>query len=875
MRFSMPGQRQLVAGARFAAAETVPRARRIRVVVGVLGLAMLAGVAAGAVNVAPARAADGEATVKCEPGVVYTMSASGNINKVKSDGSALGASDLPIPPLTSGVSGELNGLALTKGGTYAYLVRDTLTNGAVTVYRHDVNSGQTVSYPGATGVSAADTTFVLGGIDPVSEIYYYGRILKEVANAATFLELYGFDTTTNTNIGYVGKVAVGLDTSNNVRSSGDLVFDTGGRMHFVAGSGTTIRNSSVFMTVNEPLPRVSTTAATAALPATRLGDYLELNLAADGGTGARVARRVNGIAFDNGYLLVSTYSPDLANNVAYSYFKVNLNARKVVNSTFGEVIGYASRWTAPAAHAPVDMATCQYNNSLTVQKNIVRRFASGDQFRVQIFSGGSATETSSGVTSGSTTGVRTEASATAYSLPLGGTAIKISENATTASNGNLANYTSSYVCKDGLGTVIRDANNAEVRGTGITTSFAFPPHVPDGVHVTCVFTNTPKVAHVTVKKTWVGAYSGDTATFTANTETGTSTAPATNSEVISADFDQGSTVTVAEAMSSANRGTSYTQALACREDVSGAAVTVVAGKFTLGTNDITCTFTNTNTSASVVVDKKWIVDGVAYDNGAQPAGLEAALTLTGPAVADASSPTWGKVRSGYAAGDTVNINETTSIDESLINCRLTDSQVTRANGATVAASLNSDYPARLLAGANSYTITNTVACETRLTLLKFIDTSNGGTLKPSDFTLTAKSESGDAVGVPGVDAVPARAVPVNTMDVTARSPYVLSESSAADLAYIRINLQRYTGKLASDGSLTDPNAWAVVAPTISVGTGQHEVYRFVNASVPRLNLPLTGGAGPARYLLAGGGMLLAAFLLAAWVVVRRICSSSL
>ena len=54
-------------------------------------------------------------------------------------------------------------------------------------------------------------------------------------------------------------------------------------MHFVASSGGTVPNSSVFMTVNEPLPQVATTTATAPLGATRLGDYLELNLTDNGG----------------------------------------------------------------------------------------------------------------------------------------------------------------------------------------------------------------------------------------------------------------------------------------------------------------------------------------------------------------------------------------------------------------------------------------------------------------------------------------------------------------------------------------------------------------------------------------------------------------
>ena len=39
-------------------------------------------------------------------------------------------------------------------------------------------------------------------------------------------------------------------------------------------------------------------------------------------------------------------------------------------------------------------------------------------------------------------------------------------------------------------------------------------------------------------------------------------------------------------------------------------------------------------------------------------------------------------------------------------------------------------------------------------------------------------------------------------------------------------------------------------------------YRFVNASAPAMALPLTGGAGSSPYMLAGGGLLLAALAVA-------------
>ncbi|MDD0859194.1 hypothetical protein NHF46_18635 [Arthrobacter alpinus] len=135
-----------------------------------------------------------------------------------------------------------------------------------------------------------------------------------------------------------------------------------------------------------------------------------------------------------------------------------------------------------------------------------------------------------------------------------------------------------------------------------------------------------------------------------------------------------------------------------------------------------------------MVQKQWIVDGKAYTNGQQPAGISAALTLTG-----ATAPKWGTVYSGYFAGNTVTIDETTTIDPTMA-CKVTDSKVTLANGTKI--SSNVPYAAVLAAGDNSYTVTNTVKCTTVLTLLKFIDNSNGGTLVPGDFTLTAKPGTG-------------------------------------------------------------------------------------------------------------------------------------
>ena len=402
--------------------------------------------------------------------------------------------------------------------------------------------------------------------------------------------------------------------------------------------------------------------------------------------------------------------------------------------------------------------------------------------------------------------------------------------------------------------------NVPVTNSG-TLGFTVTINPADAISCEVINAKIPlPVAKVTVIKTWVNAVDGDTASFTANTQSGSSTAP-TNGNVITANFAQGTKVNVAEVLASTNKGV-YTTTLRCT-DAAGTSVGTVEqggmkGSFTLGASNVTCTYTNTNASATLVVAKKWIVDGVAYNNGQQPAGISAALALTG-----ATAPEWGTVYTGYSAGNTATIAETTTIDPTMA-CKVTDSQVTLANGTATSGKV--PYTAVLRAGANTYTVTNTVECTTALTLLKFIDGSNGGTLVPGDFTLTAKPSTGPALEVTGANTV----AESNTKSVTAGLNYTLSESSDSKPAYLQLSLQRYTGTFNPDGSLANSQAWADVAtPMVSVKTGHHEVYRFVNASAPTMTLPLTGGTGSIAYLLVGGGLLLLALLATAWILVRR------
>ncbi len=110
-------------------------------------------------------------------------------------------------------------------------------------------------------------------------------------------------------------------------------------------------------------------------------------------------------------------------------------------------------------------------------------------------------------------------------------------------------------------------------------------------------------------------------------------------------------------------------------------------------------------------------------DGQQPPGLSAQLSIAG-----VNHP-FGVVVGGFTSGQTVALNET--VTNTLPLCTVTSQRVTLANGATVSATL--PYSATLLAGANTYTITNVVTCTSSLQLTK---TVVGGTALPTAWTLT-------------------------------------------------------------------------------------------------------------------------------------------
>ncbi len=154
---------------------------------------------------------------------------------------------------------------------------------------------------------------------------------------------------------------------------------------------------------------------------------------------------------------------------------------------------------------------------------------------------------------------------------------------------------------------------------------------------------------------------------------------------------------------------------------------------------VVCIVTNTPSAADLTVAKTWSVTSngktTTYADGKQPAGLTATLSLdTG---AGAAQVAWGSKVTGLKAGQKVAVSEKTTIDPSLPGCKLTSSQLTSFNSATLA----SDVPTSLtmIGGSNTATVTNAVTCDTTLTLNKKVV---GGTADPAAWTLTAKTSGG-------------------------------------------------------------------------------------------------------------------------------------
>lgn len=279
---------------------------------------------------------------------------------------------------------------------------------------------------------------------------------------------------------------------------------------------------------------------------------------------------------------------------------------------------------------------------------------------------------------------------------------------------------------------------------------------------------------------------------------------------------------------------------------------------------INCTVYNRapDLDATVRVDKTWVIedtDGATLHTYTIPQGdgdpVPGWLTAS-PTIQSVDTPQWGTVYPGFVKDQQVAIGETASIDTAdHPGCLLTSQLLTGANGAGVNPPVDltggATHTATLTEGANTFGITNTVTCATSLTLVKHV---TAGSAPASDWDLTAAPSGGTATTVAGDEAATAS----NTFAVQPDTSHALTEALADPGSVIAYFLDRVE-QCAPDANLPggfDPDACIEISDPsdVSVGLGQHTIYRFVNQPAPMVAVPLTGGLSSDAFGIAGAGL---------------------
>ncbi len=378
----------------------------------------------------------------CGSTYVYSVTTAGGIFQTTAATGASTANGAFTVP-----AGDIvNALALGQAGNYIWALDRT----AGTILRYDASTGQTTTY--GTNVSGSLLNVIAGAIDPLTGIYYYVWV-PDTPTGIWYI--YGFNTLTNTPIGYMGSIS-GMGSSAN----GDIAFDAAGNLYIVSNASDTA--SGIVSRVNGPLP---TSAGSAALTATTITNALPAN-----------AGQYNSVAFGpNGNLVIGSA---LSSGASSTIKQVDPATGAQLSSSAGPI-------------AWVDMASCIYPNTMVLQKNLPQgRYAPGDQFTLTI--GNVTSSANTATTTGTATGI--QSSIVGPLLGRSGQTYTISE---TAASGSLSNYTSTWSCVDQA-----NGNVVVASGNGSSGSFAMPNNIAGGAKVVCTITNTasPSTATVTLGK---------------------------------------------------------------------------------------------------------------------------------------------------------------------------------------------------------------------------------------------------------------------------------------------------------------------------------------------------------------------------------------
>jgi uncharacterized repeat protein (TIGR01451 family) len=487
----------------------------------------------------------------CTNGSIYTLqrgstttgTGAASIYSINTIGLGTTVTDTFISTAPTG-SGFTNGFGITKGGLGAYIVdQNNAGTGTTAVYGYNALTGTWSTYTGTAPAVAAQSSLIGGAIDPTTGIFYYGSFTPSAFANPLNIVVYGFNTNTNTAIsGIIGTITLSSLPTTSGNPNGDLAFDANGNLYYIATAGT----SALLAVVKGPLPTTGS-ASGVALTSTTLANYTNASSLA-----------YNGIAFDNaGHLFVQYATGTATSNL----IEINPNTGATIAGPTTQTI------TPTPTFANVDLASCSYPPTLTLQKNILRRAQTSDQFGLSV-TGGGITSGNTATTSGTSSGL--QSAVVGPLLGLSGTTYSLAE---TATNNNLSAYTTTYSCLD-------TANGSSSVASGSTQSFnlSFPTPTAgqNAPQVVCTLTNDiiPNVA-ITKTDSNGGKYTpGGTNTYTI---TVTNTGGAANSLILSDVLPKGLTLTTSITTASCNPAANCSGSGQAAPFVSDGSTNVLAG----------------------------------------------------------------------------------------------------------------------------------------------------------------------------------------------------------------------------------------------------------------------------------------------------------
>lgn len=366
-----------------------------------------------------------------------------------------------------------NGLGINQDGTLAYSMRIGSQSGQVQIHTWTPNTATTKTATGPT----IKGQLVGGAIDPTTGVYYFGgyEVVRVGSSYQSILHIYGYTPSASGGTYWQALDVTIPETvsSASVTINGDFTFDSAGNLYLV-WSPTGANNNSV-------LARVEAQKVPASAPGGQMQAVSKTNITST----LEGKNPYNGITFDgNGNLWVS-WSTGIQR----------------LDPATGDALPQAL-----SNSTVIDLASCGLPPTMKLQKDIVDRKKSGDQFTIGIFADakdGKQREVQSATTSGSELGVQGPKAGPMVARV--GQQYTIREVGAGSPAASLPDYITAYECRWNDEDAVFDSG--VLSGAAERSAKLKPiPAGKGGQELTCTFTNkTVEAAQITAKKTIVDA----------------------------------------------------------------------------------------------------------------------------------------------------------------------------------------------------------------------------------------------------------------------------------------------------------------------------------------------------------------------------------